>query len=187
MDYLKKIKHLFIIIILVFFKLSSSLLANDQIIIEVGDSYYDSQYDDWSIKCIKAPEDIPDPCQLYQQLYDSTFNPVADIHIFNLEEDSITEMGGSLTTPLETLLPPGIILSVDGGARKVYQFSFCISSGCIARIGFTADDIISFKKGNFAHAYIYSARNPDFEVKATLSLKGFTAAFKALKEKDQND
>lgn len=184
MNYLTKPLHLFIIIVLVVLKLPSSLLANDKMQLKVGDSYYNSQYDDWSIKCIKAPENISDPCQLYQKLYDTTSNPVADIHIFKLEEGSATEMGGSLMTPLETLLSPGIILSIDDGPRKVYQFSFCTTAGCIARIGFTDDDIVSFKKGNFAHAYIYSARNPDFEVKAVLSLKGFTAAFKALKEKN---
>ena len=89
-------------------------------------------------------------------------------------------------TPLETLLTQGVIISVDDGIRKVYDFSFCTSSGCIARIAFTEDDISAFEKGNIAHAYIYSARNPDFEVKASLSLKGFTAAFKALRKKEQN-
>ena len=183
MNHIKKLKCVVITILLIYVKLSSIVIADEQASVNVGDYYYDSQYDDWSIKCIKAPENLADPCQLYQQLYDSTSNPVADIHIFHLEEGSITEMGGALMTPLETLLPPGIILSIDDGPRKVYQFSFCTSSGCIARIGFTEDDIISFKKGNYAHAYIYSARNPDFEVKASLSLRGFTAAYKALKEK----
>ena len=90
-------------------------------------------------------------------------------------------------TPLETLLTSGLIFSIDEGVRKVYEFSFCTISGCIARIGFTEEEIKSLKKGNFAHAYLFSARNPDFEVKATLSLKGFTAAYKALNEKNESD
>ena len=187
MIYLKKLISKSILIKLLLTLSPLTLTSNAQEKIDLGDPYYVSQHDDWSIKCIKAPENSPDPCQLYQQLYDENSNPVAEIHIFNLDQKSVAFMGGSLMTPLETLLTSGLIFSIDEGVRKVYEFSFCTISGCIARIGFTEEEIKSLKKGNFAHAYLVSARNPDFEVKATLSLKGFTAAYKALNEKNESD
>ena len=44
----------------------------------------------------------------------------------------------------------------------------------------TQDDLSNLKLGNWAQAKIYSARNPNLEVTAALSLKGFTAALKSL-------
>ena len=187
MIYLKKLISTSILIKLLLTLSPLTLTSNAQEKIDLGDPYYVSQHDDWSIKCIKAPENSPDPCQLYQQLYDENSNPVAEIHIFNLDQKSAAFMGGSLMTPLETLLTSGLVFSIDEGVRKVYEFSFCTLSGCIARIGFTEDEIKSLKKGKFAHAYLVSARNPDFEVKATLSLKGFTAAYKALNDRNETD
>jgi len=146
----------------------------------VGDTYFLAQYDDWSIKCIKAPEDQPDPCQLYQQLLDINSNPVADIHIFILSDGVNTQAGASLMTPLETLLTENILFSIDNGPIKVYEFSFCNVSGCVARMRLTEEDLSKFKLGNWAQAKIFSARNPNMEVTASLSLKGFTAALKSL-------
>ena len=146
----------------------------------VGDTYYLAQYDDWSIKCIKAPDDQTDPCQLYQQLFDINSNPVADIHIFILSDGGNTQAGASLMTPLETLLTENILFSIDNGPIKIYEFSFCNVSGCVARMRLTEDDLSNLKLGNWAQAKIYSARNPNLEVTASLSLKGFTAALKSL-------
>ncbi|MDG1298670.1 MAG: invasion associated locus B family protein [Paracoccaceae bacterium] len=148
----------------------------------VGDTYFLAQYDDWSIKCIKAPDGQTDPCQLYQQLFDINSNPVADIHIFILSDGGNTQVGASLMTPLETLLTENILFSIDNGPIKIYEFSFCNVSGCVARMRLTEDDLSNLKLGNWAEAKIYSARNPNLEVTASLSLKGFTAAFKSLNE-----
>ena len=92
MNYLKKLISTSILLKLLLTLSPLTLTSNAQEKIDLGDPYYVSQHDDWSIKCIKAPENSPDPCQLYQQLYDENSDPVAEIHIFNLDQKSVAFM-----------------------------------------------------------------------------------------------
>ena len=82
-----------------------------------------------------------------------------------------------VVVPLETALPQQITLSVDGGKARRYPYSFCSQVGCYARVGFTSEDIASFKLGNAATVTIVPALAPDQKVELVLSLTGFTAAY----------
>ena len=55
--------------------------------------------------------------------------------------------GATIIVPLETLLTAGLRFGIDAAEPKVYPFTFCAQIGCVARIGFTADELASFKKG----------------------------------------
>lgn len=147
---------------------------------KIGDSYTFERYDDWNIQCVKAPNPQIDPCQLYQTLYDQNSNAVAEIHLFLVPNNNEIAAGASLMTPLETLLPRKIQLYIDTNPGKEYPFIFCTTLGCVARIALNESEINKLKKGNFVKAVIYSARDPDVAITATLSLKGFTAALKKL-------
>ena len=85
--------------------------------------------------------------------------------------------GATLVVPLGTLLSEGLKISVDDGPLKVYNYAFCAIGGCFARVGFTEQDIESFKAGNTAKLTIVPAQAPDQVVEITASLSGFTAAF----------
>ena len=52
--------------------------------------------------------------------------------------------------------------------------------GCIARIGFTGEEITQFKKGAKAVMTIVPAAAPDQKVNVEISLKGFTAGFESV-------
>lgn len=147
---------------------------------EIGQTYRVSEHGDWELRCIKAPEGQQDPCQLYQLLKDQTDNAVAEINLFNLPEGDKLAAGATIVTPLETLLTRNVSLSVDGGQAKVYPFTFCTEIGCFARVGFTAGDVASFKRGNSAKITIVPAQAPDQTVVLTMSLSGFTAGFDAV-------
>lgn len=146
--------------------------------IKVGDIYVDSAYDDWELRCIKVAEG-DDPCQLYQLLKDANGNPVAEINIFPLRGEGQPAAGATVITPLETLLTQQLSISVDGGSAKKYPFSWCSQVGCFSRMGFAEGDVELFRKGNKAALTIVPVADPSQKVNLMVSLKGFTAGFKA--------
>lgn len=145
----------------------------------IGSTYVEASFEAWEQRCIRT-EDGSDPCQLYQLLRDAEGNALAEFSMFNLPAGGQAAAGATVIVPLETLLTENLLLGIDGGTAKVYPFTFCSSIGCIARIGFTADEVAQFKKGAKATLTIVPAVAPDQKVSADLSLKGFTAGFEAV-------
>ncbi|MBC7477949.1 MAG: invasion associated locus B family protein [Pseudorhodobacter sp.] len=147
---------------------------------EVGKTYLAGTFDQWEQRCVKKA-DGSDPCQLYQLLKDDQGNDVAEISIFNLPDGAQAAAGATFMAPLETLLTANLKLGVDGKQPKVYPFAFCTKVGCVARLGFTADEIAALKKGTKATLTIVPAVAPDKVVDLSLTLKGFTAGYEAVK------
>ncbi len=147
---------------------------------DVGQPYVKEQFDDWQLRCVKTNGEH-DPCQLYQLLKDGDGNPVSEFAIFPLlppQGDAVA--GGTIIAPLETLLPEGVRLSVDGSEARRYPFTFCTEIGCFARVGYGLEDINRFKAGNSATVSIIPVLAPDRRITLTVSLKGFTAGYTAL-------
>ncbi len=147
----------------------------------LGSVYIEAEFTDWELRCIRSEAEI-DPCQLYQLLDDGNGNPIAEINIFPLIGQDAAA-GATVVTPLETLLTENLRMSVDGGAAKVYPFSWCSQVGCFSRLGLSNDDIASFRRGNIARLTIVPVVAPDQRVNLEVSLSGFTAAFAAATEK----
>lgn len=145
-----------------------------------GSIYIKETYDDWAERCMRGAEGQPDLCQLYQLLKDEQGNAVAEIGMFPLPKGEKALAGASITAPLETLLTENIVISVDGGKPKVYPFSWCDRASCVARVGFTAEEVATMKKGNKATMTIVPVAAPDQKVVLNISLKGFTKGFEAL-------
>lgn len=147
----------------------------------VGDSYVAAKFESWEQRCVKTATGA-DPCQLYMLLQDSEGSNVAELSIFNLPEGSEgpAVAGATFVAPLETLLTAGVQLVVDSGKPRAYPFTLCTQIGCVARIGFTAEEITQFKKGSNAVLTIVPFVAPDEQVKVTASLKGFTAGYDAV-------
>lgn len=147
--------------------------------IQVGQTYIDSEFGDWELRCVKT-EDGNDPCQLYQLLADASGNPVSEITVFGVDPGQRAAAGATIITPLETLLTRGLQVAVDGGEAKTYAFSFCREVGCFARIGLEQAEVDAFKRGAVATVRMVPAAAPDQDVILEISLTGFTAAFNAL-------
>lgn len=146
-----------------------------------GSTYTAAEFGDWQQRCARAAEGT-DPCQLYQLLQDGNGNSVAEISIFPLPEGREAAAGATIVTPLETLLPAGITLTVDGGQARRYPFEFCASQGCVARVGFTNAELAQFKQGANGNMVIRPAAAPDQQIELTISLSGFTAGYEAVQE-----
>ncbi|MDO5642419.1 MAG: invasion associated locus B family protein, partial [Paracoccus sp. (in: a-proteobacteria)] len=115
---------------------------------QVGAYYPRASHGDWTLRCIKTA-DAADPCELYQLLQDGQGNSVAEITMIPLEGGQAAT-GATIVTPLETDLTQGIRMQVDSGQARAYPFNFCAPVGCIARVGLTAAELTSFKRGNAA-------------------------------------
>lgn len=147
----------------------------------VGANYTAATFGDWEQRCVRT-ESGADPCQLYILLRDEQDNAVAEFTMFGLPEaaDSPAAAGATLIAPLETLLTAGVTLQIDAGAQKAYPFTFCTQIGCVARLGFTAEEVAEFKAGANAVISIAPFVAPDERVTLAMSLNGFTAGYDAV-------
>lgn len=145
----------------------------------VGETYLAASFELWEQRCVKM-EDGSDPCQLYQLLKDKDGNAVAEINMFPLPAGSQAAAGATIVVPLETLLTANLQLAVDTSAPRLYPFTFCAPIGCVARVGFTAEEVDQFRKGAKATMTIVPAAAPEQRVDLDISLKGFTAGYEAV-------
>ncbi len=146
---------------------------------QIGEPYISAEFGDWALRCVVSGTEN-DPCQLYQLLTDQDDNAVAEISVFPLPEEQQAEAGVTLITPLETLLTENVTISVDGGQAKRYPFTFCAAVGCVSRIGLLPEEVDGFRRGTVARVRIVPAQAPDQEVLLDISLRGFTAGFRAM-------
>ena len=144
-----------------------------------GSTYVKEAFNDWELRCVRV-ETGAEPCQLYQLLKDAQGTSVAEVGLFSLPEGGEAAAGATIIVPLETLLTAGLRLGVDGAQPKVYPFTFCSQVGCVARVGFTAEEVEGFRKGSKAVMTIVPAVAPDQTVALDISLAGFTAGFEAV-------
>ena len=144
-----------------------------------GEMYVKEETGDWSVRCVKQAEG-PEPCHLYQRMFQADGNAVAEIRLFALPPGQQALAGANIMTPLETLLQRQLTISIDGQTGKVYPFSFCTKEGCISRLGFTAADLLAFERGSIATLTIFALAAPDQPIQAQLSLNGFIKGYDRL-------
>lgn len=142
-----------------------------------GEPYVREEFGDWALRCIKAPDGSPDPCNLYQLLSNADGVAVAEFNIFGLPEGARAAAGATVVVPLETLLTQQLTIAVDGQNARRYPFTFCNRAGCVARLGFTEAEVEEFRRGSIATVRLVPAAAPDQEVVLDVSLNGFTAGF----------
>ena len=144
---------------------------------EPGEPYLVNTHRDWEIICTRFEEGGEEMCEMYQLLLDESEAPIAEISIAALTADSGAVAGATITTPLETFLPTGLGWSVgDAEEMRVEGFRMCAVIGCVARIGFSAEEIDAMKRGTHANIVIAPFVAVDQPVTIRVSLLGFTAA-----------
>lgn len=149
-----------------------------------GTTYVVDRFSDWELRCVRVPEGQKEPCQLFQLLSDKKGNAIVEVNFLSLTDSGQAVAGATIVVPLETLLTKQLTISVDGGAKKRYPFSFCSLDGCYSQIGFSNGDVASFKRGAAASVTIVPAIAPNETVTVQMSLTGFTKAYEALKALD---
>lgn len=148
-----------------------------------GTTYAGETFGDWQLQCFRTEDgkQLPkDPCEMYQMMQDANGNAIADITMVSLPAGGQAVAGATIMAPLETLLTQNIVLKVDASEPKMYPFTFCAPLGCLSRVGLTAGELDTFKKGTNVAMTVVPMQNPDQPVTVNISLKGFTGAFDAV-------
>jgi invasion protein IalB len=148
---------------------------------EIGQVFLAETAEPWELRCTKV-ETGQGPCQIFQLLRDDSGGAVAEFNMFEIPDGNAAAAGAVVVVPLETMLESGLIIQVDDKAPRAYPFAFCNSYGCIARPGFTTEELGWMKAGNKAVLTIVPAMAPEAKVNLTLSLKGFTAMLAKTKQ-----
>lgn len=130
----------------------------------------------WEVAC---PSD-GSSCAMAQIGNDESGTPVLEMVVRKLDEP--LEVGErtaiavlDIITPLGVVLTEGLSVTIDGGQPESAPFQVCTEQGCLVREPIDDDLITRFKKGNSAVVGVIAANQG--EVKATLSLSGFTKAY----------
>lgn len=142
-----------------------------------------STYDDWTVLC------LPDGsrCAMEQIGYIENGESALSMRIDKLPQGAnvngeSVEAVATLLTPLGVLLQPGMKLKIDSADTLSSPYFLCQPNGCIVRAPLQAELLTSLKRGNVARmAYAIIMENEEREIIVDISLKGFTAAFGALK------
>lgn len=80
-----------------------------------------------------------------------------------------------VSVPSARLIPPGIVMQIDGGKGQKLDYAVCLPDRCTAEIAMTDAMIASLKKGNeivFTSMNFRRAPNP-----IKISLEGFTGSY----------
>ncbi len=132
-----------------------------------------ARYGDWEIRCSAEV----DNCRMFLAGFDDEGNEIANISLQPLPEGSAAVLGASVVTPLLTLLPRGVTMGIDDGVPAAYPYSWCDRAGCYARFGMTESQVNAMKSGNSAYLSLFAIVDQTEEIRASLSLIGFTDAF----------
>lgn len=149
---------------------------------QIGKDFIKEEFDDWKILCTVVAEGKNANCRLYQVLKDGNGGAVAELSILALSEKAQAVAGVNFVSPLGTLLTAQVGMRVDAGKVKRYPFSWCEPQGCVTRFGLTKPELDNLKKGNKAVMTIVAAAAPKNPLALNVPLKGFTAAWNALKD-----
>ena len=142
--------------------------------------YVKDKFGTWEVRCIKS--ETQEDCSLYHLLKDDTGNPTAEITIFALPEGQEAKAGVTFVSPLGTLLTRGIAYSIDSDRPRRYNFNWCERNGCVARFGFSDEEIEFMKQGKKGTFTIVALAAPNNPLALTLPLEGFTAGWNALED-----
>lgn len=138
------------------------------------------RHGDWDVAC------NPDgkQCAMVQIGNDSEGTPVLEMVVRQLDEP--LEVGEStaiavldVITPLGVILPEGLSLKIDDGRQESAPFQVCTEQGCLVREPIDSELVSRLKRGSKALVSVIAINQG--EVIASISLKGFTAAFDSLK------
>jgi invasion protein IalB len=147
---------------------------------EIGQAYRTTN-GDWNVDCEKTLSGN-DPCLMVQVLRDDANIAVMETEVTRLPSGNGPAAVLLIKTPLMTLLPEGVTLSIDGGDPARIPFLFCDSSICMARANLREQDVAAFKRGVKAALRIVPVAAPDQSVTVDMSLSGFTASYDGLPE-----
>lgn len=150
--------------------------------------YLAAEHRDWQVICTRVEGQTQEVCELYQLLREPSGQPIAEISIAALAEGGEIVAGATITTPLETFLPAGLGFRIGTAAAemRIEAFRVCTVVGCVVRMGLTPAEITAMQRGSEAIVTIVPFVAVDQPIDIRVSLLGFTAAMRELRQRTPN-
>ncbi len=126
----------------------------------------------WFKTCAKQEES--DVCVVQNQLVAANGQLITAVGLITVE-GKVNRKLLQVTVPSARLIPPGVMMQIDGGKGTKLDYAVCLPDRCTAEIPLTDAIIDSLKKGNevvFTSINFRRAPNP-----IKIPLTGFTGAF----------
>lgn len=126
----------------------------------------------WFKTCSKQEES--DICVVQNQLVAANGQLITAVGLITVE-GKVNRKLLQVTVPSARLIPPGILMQIDGGKGTKIDYAVCLPDRCTAEIPLTDAIIASLKKGGevvFTSINFRRAPNP-----IKIPLEGFTGAF----------
>jgi invasion protein IalB len=126
----------------------------------------------WFKTCTK--QDDSDLCVVQNVILAQNGQLITAVGLISLE-GKVNRKILQVSVPTARLVPPGIVMQIDGGKGQKLDYSVCLPDKCTAEIPLSDAMIASLKKGNevvFTSMNFRRAPNP-----IKVSLNGFTGAY----------
>lgn len=126
----------------------------------------------WFKTCAKQEES--DVCVVQNQLVAANGQLITAVGLITVE-GKVNRKLLQVTVPSARLIPPGVLMQIDGAKGTKLDYAVCLPDRCTAEIPLTDAIIASLKKGNevvFTSINFRRAPNP-----IKIPLTGFTGAF----------
>jgi invasion protein IalB len=139
----------------------------------------ETDYQDWRVRCETPDDGGGEQCVMFQ----SVTAAERDARILNVAVRYVSDDPAPIAyvaAPLGVYLPSGLAMTIDDGNPLRLPFEFCNASGCHTRLKLEGDLLQSLKQGGSAQFVIVQFTGGK-QFTANVSLRGFTAAFNALK------
>lgn len=139
------------------------------------------QFQDWIVRCTGPDGDPARACEMVQQRLNGDGRPVLTTAVGKVPDNS--NPGMVMILPLGIALPPGVRLSIDGGAELPVRVERCEPRGCVVELLLEPDLLARLKSGREARALVHVYRENGLQrVGLPVSLLGFTAALNEVLE-----
>jgi invasion protein IalB len=135
------------------------------------------KFEDWTLRCQPASKTRPRACRMLQEAVSQDGGkPVLQFMVGRFGPEKI--LGAVIIVPLDVRLPPGLGIQVDQRPRHTYPFERCDPRSCQARAILDGGLLEDLKAGLRGQVRFQNATGQ--AVAVPISLKGFTAALRAL-------
>ena len=126
----------------------------------------------WFKTCSKQEES--DVCIVQNQVLAQNGQLITAVGLIDVS-GKVNRKFMQVTVPTARILPPGILMQIDGGKGEKLDYAVCLPDRCTAEVALTDQMVANLKKGKevvFTSINVRRAPNP-----IKISLSGFTGAF----------
>ncbi len=126
----------------------------------------------WFKTCSKQED--ADVCIVQNQLVAQNGQLITAVGLITVE-GKVNRKIMQVSVPSARLIPPGVVMQIDGGKGQKFDYAVCLPDRCTAEIPLTDAIIANLKKGNEVVFTSINFRRIPNPIK--IALEGFTGAF----------